>query len=236
MDILNAIILGIIQGLTEFLPVSSSGHLEIVEFFIESDGSLLMTVVLHFATALSTMIIFWKDIKEIIFGLIRFKNNKAFSFSLNILISMIPAVFVGLLFEEQVEMLFNNKLTLVGFMLIATGVLLFIADKIKPREPSKELNLSNSLLIGIAQAIAILPGMSRSGSTISTAIFLGINKEKAKIINKAIKDSKIKVSSQYLDEKIRVSGKKIDDLQKTFQMVRSLKELEIDVKMENMKS
>ena len=179
MDILNAIILGIIQGLTEFLPVSSSGHLEIAEFFIESDGSLLMTVVLHFATALSTMIIFWKDIKEIIFGLIRFKNNKAFAFSLKILISMIPAVFVGLLFEKQVEMLFNNKLTLVGFMLIATSVLLFIADKIKPRATSKDLNLSNSLLIGIAQAIAILPGMSRSGSTISTAIFLGINKEKA---------------------------------------------------------
>lgn len=179
MDLLNAIILGIVQGLTEFLPVSSSGHLEIVEFFLKSEGNLLMTVVLHFATALSTMIIFWKDIKEIIFGLIYFKNNEAFLFSLKIIISMIPAVFVGLFFEEQVEMLFSNKLSLVGFMLIVTSALLFLADKVKFRVSSEKLNISNSFLIGIAQAIAILPGMSRSGATISTAIFLGINKEKA---------------------------------------------------------
>ena len=181
MDVITAIILGVIQGLTEFLPVSSSGHLEIAKTILGEGWvgkeSLLMTVVLHFATALSTIIIFRKDILEIFGGLLQFKNNEPFQFSLKIVISMIPAALVGLFFNEQIESLFGGALTLVGGMLLITGFLLFLADKAKPSE--KKVDIKHSILVGISQAIAILPGISRSGATISTAVLLGIDKEKA---------------------------------------------------------
>jgi len=181
MDIINAIILGIIQGLTEFLPVSSSGHLEIARAILGEGKvggeSLLMTVVLHFATALSTIIIFRKDLVEIFGGLFQFKNNESFQFSLKIVLSMIPAAFVGAFFNDEIEAFFGGALTLVGGMLLITGLLLFLADKAKYSE--KQVGIKNSILIGISQAIAILPGISRSGATISTAVLLGIDKEKA---------------------------------------------------------
>ena len=181
MDVITAIILGVIQGLTEFLPVSSSGHLEIAKTILGEGWvgkeSLLMTVVLHFATALSTIIIFRKDILEIFGGLLQFKNNEPFQFSLKIVISMIPAALVGLFFNEQIESLFGGALTLIGGMLLITGFLLFLADKAKPSE--KKVDIKHSILVGISQAIAILPGISRSGATISTAVLLGIDKEKA---------------------------------------------------------
>ena len=181
MDIINAIILGIIQGLTEFLPVSSSGHLEIAKAILGEkkvgEGSMLMTVVLHFATALSTLIIFRKDLAIIFRELFQFKNNESFQFSLKIVLSMIPAALVGLFFNEEVEALFGGALTLVGSMLLITGVLLFLADKAKAS--SKKVGIKEAILIGISQAIAILPGISRSGATISTAVILGIDKEKA---------------------------------------------------------
>ena len=129
MEIINAIILGIIQGLTEFLPVSSSGHLEIAKAILGEnkvgEESLLMTVVLHFATALSTIIIFRKDILEILSGLLQFKNNDSFWFSLKIVLSMIPAALVGVFFNDEIEALFGGALTLVGSMLLVTGLLLF---------------------------------------------------------------------------------------------------------------
>ena len=181
MEIINAIILGIIQGLTEFLPVSSSGHLEIAKAILGEnkvgEESLLMTVVLHFATALSTIIIFRKDILEILNGLIQFKKNDSFWFSLKIVLSMIPAAFVGMFFNEEIEALFGGALTLVGSMLLVTGLLLLLADKAKAS--SKKVGIKHAILIGISQAIAILPGISRSGATISTAVILGIDKEKA---------------------------------------------------------
>ena len=181
MEIINAIILGIIQGLTEFLPVSSSGHLEIAKAILGEnkvgEESLLMTVVLHFATALSTIIIFRKDILEILSGLLRFKNNDSFWFSLKIVLSMIPAAFVGVFFNDEIEALFGGALTLVGSMLLVTGLLLFLADKAKAS--AKKVGIKHAILIGISQAIAILPGISRSGATISTAVLLGIDKEKA---------------------------------------------------------
>ena len=181
MDIINAIILGIIQGLTEFLPVSSSGHLEIAKAILGegkvAEESLLMTVVLHFATALSTIIIFRKDLAVIFGGLFQFKNNESFQFSLKIVLSMIPAAFVGAFFNDEIEAFFGGALTLVGGMLLITGLLLFLADKAKYSE--KQVGIKNSILIGISQAIAILPGISRSGATISTAVLLGIDKEKA---------------------------------------------------------
>ena len=181
MEIINAIILGIIQGITEFLPVSSSGHLEIAKAILGEnkvgEESLLMTVVLHFATALSTIIIFRKDILEILKGLFQFKNNDSFWFSLKIVLSMIPAALVGVFFNDEIEALFGGALTLVGSMLLVTGLLLFLADKAKAS--AKKVGVKHAILIGISQAIAILPGISRSGATISTAVLLGIDKEKA---------------------------------------------------------
>mgnify|MGYP000527435778 CR=1 FL=1 len=181
MEIINAIILGIIQGLTEFLPVSSSGHLEIVKAILgeekAGEESLLLTVVLHFATALSTIIIFRKDLIEIFSGLFQFKNNEAFQFSLKIVLSMIPATLVGVFFNDEIEALFGGALTLVGSMLLITGLLLFLADRAKASE--KQVGVKDAILIGISQAIAILPGISRSGATISTSVLLGIDKEKS---------------------------------------------------------
>ena len=179
MDVINAIILGIIQGLTEFLPVSSSGHLEIFKVILGEDKlaneSLLMTVILHFATACSTIVIFKDEIKQIILDLISFKKNESFWFSLKIVISMIPAAFVGFFLESEVESLFTGNLVSVGAMLIITGLLLLLADKARPTE--KRINIKSAIIIGLSQAIAIIPGISRSGATISTAVLLGIDKE-----------------------------------------------------------
>ncbi len=180
MGLLEAVILGIIQGLTEFLPVSSSGHLEICKFLLnieEQDHNLLMTVVLHSATALSTIFIFWKDIKEIIKGLFQFRWNAEFKFSLKIIISMIPAAIIGLFFENEIEQLFGRQIELVGSMLIITGLLLFLADKAK--NTNQKVTFYYAFIIGISQAIAILPGISRSGATISSSVLLGIDREKA---------------------------------------------------------
>jgi len=182
--IVVAILLGIIQGLTEFLPVSSSGHLEITAFILQHFGNsglpqenLLMTVVLHAATALSTLYIFRKEVGEIVRGIFQFKWNEEFKFSLKIILSMIPAAFVGLVFDEQIDALFGGQILLVGAMLLLTGLLLYVADKAK--NTNKNVSFSNSILIGIAQAIAILPGISRSGATISVSVLLGIDREKA---------------------------------------------------------
>ena len=147
MDVINAIILGVIQGLTEFLPVSSSGHLEIFKVILGEDKlaneSLLMTVILHFATACSTIVIFKDEIKQIILDLISFKKNESFWFSLKIVISMIPAAFVGFFLESEVESLFTGNLVSVGAMLIITGLLLLLADKARPTE--KRINIKSAL-------------------------------------------------------------------------------------------
>lgn len=180
-ELLRALVLGIIQGLTEFLPVSSSGHLELAKFFMGDDSiaeeSMLMTVMLHGATALSTIVVFWKDIVEIFKGLFQFKWNEEFQFSLKIVLSMIPAAVVGLLFEEQMEHLFDKQILLVGLMLFVTGLLLFLADRAK--NTPKKVGFWDALIIGVSQAVAILPGISRSGATISTSVLLGIDREKA---------------------------------------------------------
>lgn len=180
MGLIEAIILGIVQGLTEFLPVSSSGHIEIAKSLLgisKQEQNLLMTIVLHAATALSTIFVFRKDIKEIIRGLCQFTWNKEFQFSLKIILSMVPATIVGLLFENEIELLFSGEILLVGCMLLVTGLLLFLADKAK--NTNQNVNFFHALIIGISQAIAILPGVSRSGATISTSVLLGIDREKA---------------------------------------------------------
>jgi undecaprenyl-diphosphatase len=181
MDWIEALVLGIIQGLTEFLPVSSSGHLELAKLILPSqytgESSMLMTVVLHFATALSTVVIFRKDLLKVIQGLFQFQWNEATKFSVKIIISMIPAALVGVFFDDIIESFFNGAVLLVGSMLLVTGGLLFLADKTK--NTTREVSFFHSIIIGISQAIAILPGISRSGATIGTSVLLGVDREKA---------------------------------------------------------
>jgi len=180
MDILDSILLGIIQGLTEFLPVSSSGHLEIGKALLGDDSipedSLIFTVVLHFATALSTLIVFRKDIVQIVSQLFKFEWNEDTQFIVKIIISIIPAGIIGLLFEKELESLFGNNISLVGAMLIVTALLLFLADRAKP---TTKVGFWDAFIIGVSQAIAMLPGVSRSGATISTSVLLGNDKSKA---------------------------------------------------------
>lgn len=182
MGIIETIIIGIVQGLSEFLPVSSSGHIELAKEILDQkvdDGgdNMLLTVVLHAATALSTIVVFRKEIIEIIKGLFQFKWNDQFKFSLNIVISMIPAAFVGIVFEDEIDAFFSGNVLLVGFMLIVTGLLLFLADRAK--QSNKGVGVKEAIIIGISQAIAILPGISRSGATIGTSVLLGVDRSKA---------------------------------------------------------
>ncbi|WP_428742627.1 undecaprenyl-diphosphate phosphatase [Tenacibaculum sp.] len=181
MDLLEAIILGIIQGLTEFLPVSSSGHLELAKALFGDTSvpqeSLTFTVVLHAATALSTIVIFRKEITEIFKGLVQFKWNEEMQFSVKIILSMIPAVIIGLAFEKELESFFGGKVLLVGFMLLITAVLLLLADKAK--NTNENVSFKSAVIIGISQAIAMLPGISRSGATISTSVLLGVDRTRA---------------------------------------------------------
>jgi len=181
MDTIDALILGIIQGLTEFLPVSSSGHLELGKVILGDNSipkeSLLFTVVLHFATALSTLVVFRKDVLDILKGALKLQWNEELQFVFKIAISMLPAAFVGLFFEQELEQLFGGKILLVGCMLILTAALLFLADRAK--NTHKGVSFGNAFVIGIAQAIAILPGISRSGATISTSVIIGNDKTKA---------------------------------------------------------
>jgi undecaprenyl-diphosphatase len=175
----EALILGLIQGLTEFLPVSSSGHLELGNFFlgVTTSNNLLFAIIVHGATALSTVVIFQKDIGEIIKGFLKFEWNESTIYTSKILLSMVPVGVIGVLFEKEIEAFFSGNVVFVAFMLIITGILLSITNFIKPREG--EVTYGRALLIGVAQAIAILPGISRSGATISTALISGVEKTKA---------------------------------------------------------
>ena len=181
MSYLDAIILGLIQGLTEFLPVSSSGHLELAKVILGDNSlpeeSLTFTVILHFATALSTIVVFREEVLEIIKGLFLFKWNEETQFSLKILASMIPAALIGYFFESELESLFGGQILLVGFMLLITAMLLLFADKAKNTD--KKVGFGNAMVVGFAQAIAMLPGISRSGATISSAVLLGVDRTQA---------------------------------------------------------
>lgn len=180
-DFLEYIILGAVQGLTEFLPVSSSGHIEIFKAIFDNesigDQGVFFTILLHFATALSTLFVFRKDVVEIIKGLFSKEWNEEKKFSIAVIISMIPAAIIGFAFIDQVERFFAGNLLLVGCMLLLTAVLLFLADKAETTK--KDVSFGSSLIIGIAQAIALLPGLSRSGATIATSVLLGIDRERA---------------------------------------------------------
>ena len=181
MSALETLILGIVQGLTEFLPVSSSGHLELVKAIFGSDyeqqQGLLITITLHVATAFSTIFVFRKDIVLILSDLMYFKKGERLNFSIKIILSMIPAVIIGLFFEDFIASLFDGKIALVGAMLMITAFLLFLADRV--RENNKKITYGNAFSIGVIQAIAILPGISRSGATIALAVLLKIDRDKA---------------------------------------------------------
>ncbi len=178
MDWIEALILGLVQGLSEFLPISSSGHLELGKeiFGIESQDDMTFTVVVHGATVLSTIIIFWKDIVGILKGLLEFKWNDSTRYTLKIAISMIPIAVIGLLFSEEIESFFGGQILFVGFMLLVTATLLAFTYYAKPR--AKDISYRDSFIVGVAQAIAVLPGISRSGSTIATGLLLGNQKER----------------------------------------------------------
>lgn len=176
MTILESLLLGIIQGLTEFLPVSSSGHLELANYIfgIQSESNLQFTMAVHAATVLSTITIFFREIVKLLKGLFKFKLNDETMYCINIIISMIPIAFVGLFFKDKIEGLFTSNLLLVGIMLMVTACLLTFASKAKPR--MGKITPKKAFIIGIAQAFASLPGLSRSGATISTGLMLGVER------------------------------------------------------------
>ncbi len=178
MDWIEAIILGLIQGLTEFLPVSSSGHLELGKALlgVEAKESMQFSVVVHGATVLSTIVVFRKEIWQLIVGLFKFKWNEETDYIAKIAVSMIPVLIVGLFFKDAVESLFDGNLLIVGAMLIFTALLLGFTYYSK--SGSRDISYKDALIIGIGQALAVLPGLSRSGTTISTGILLGNDKEK----------------------------------------------------------
>lgn len=179
MDWLEALVLGIIQGLTEYLPVSSSGHLAIGQaLFGMDDGAdnLMFTVVVHVATVLSTLVVLWSEIDWILRGLFKFELNAETKYALNILVSMIPVGIVGVFFKDYVEEIFGSGLLVVGCCLLITASLLTFSYFAKPRQ-KEHISWKDALIIGIAQAIAVLPGVSRSGSTIATGLLLGNKKE-----------------------------------------------------------
>lgn len=177
MDWLQALWLGIIQGLTEYLPVSSSGHLTIAShlFGIEGEENLAFTVAVHVATVLSTLVILWKEIAWIFRGLFRFQYNDETRYVANIVVSMIPVGIVGVFFKDKVEEVFGSGLVIVGAMLIVTALLLTFSYYAKPRV-KENISIKDAFIIGLAQAVAVLPGLSRSGSTIATGLLLGNNK------------------------------------------------------------
>ncbi len=180
MSWIEAIILGIVQGLTEFLPVSSSGHLAIGKalFGIET-ADLSFEVVVHAATVLATIVVFWKDIVKLLQGLFKFQMNPETRYILLILLSMIPVFVVGVFFKDYVEDIFGSGLVVVGVALIVTALLLFLSETLTARRggQGEKMSWKSALWMGLAQAVAVIPGLSRSGSTIATGLLCGVSKE-----------------------------------------------------------
>lgn len=174
IDFIYFIILGLIQGITEFLPVSSSGHIQLIEFFgFTQSSGLFTTIILHFASALSILFVFYKKIKEIIF----FQSKDSLIYIVKILLALIPAVLIGLSFEDQIKRIFEGEAYLLAIMFFITALVLYGTNKINTR--NSNLTYIIVFLIGLSQAFAIMPGISRSGLTICTALFLGVNKNEA---------------------------------------------------------
>lgn len=173
----EAFILGLLQGLTEFLPVSSSGHLELGKalFGIEAKDTLLFTVIVHGATVLSTVVVFRKDLWKLFTDSLSLKWNDSVKYNVKLIISMIPVIFLGLFYKEEIEQFFEGRVVFVGTMLLFTAILL--ASTYLRRKNTREISYLDGFIIGIAQTIAVLPGISRSGATISAGLLLGNKRE-----------------------------------------------------------
>ena len=185
MDWWQALLLGIVQGLTEFLPVSSSGHLMIFRELVgaDSEGFLDFTVTVHFATVLSTIVVFWKPIVSLFAQLFKFKYNDGTDYVCKLVVSMIPVAFVGFVLKDKVEALFGDSLTIVGVCLLITAALLFLSDRVSvpaPKNASARRNgisYLQALIVGLGQACAVAPGLSRSGTTIASGIISGVRRD-----------------------------------------------------------
>lgn len=182
MSWLQALILGIVQGLTEFLPVSSSGHLEIGHVLLGTSGeeNLTFAIIVHAATVLSTLVVLWREVAQLFRGTFTtLQWNAEKDYVTKILVSMIPVFIVGVFFKDTVESFFGNGLLLVGICLLITAVLLALSEWLQKRrqEAGHEVGYKDAIIIGIAQACAVLPGLSRSGSTIATGLLCGVKKE-----------------------------------------------------------
>ncbi len=179
MNWLEGLLLGIVQGLTEFLPVSSSGHLEIAQALLGNAGgdNLTFAIIVHAATVLSTLVVLWHEVAQLFKGTFTTtKWNEEKVYVAKIVVSMIPVFVIGIFFKDQVESFFGNGLLLIGCCLLVTASLLAFAYFAKPR-PKEQISYRDAFIIGLAQAVAVLPGLSRSGSTIATGIILGNKKE-----------------------------------------------------------
>lgn len=184
MNEIQALLLGLVQGLTEYLPVSSSGHLEIGKMLLgidaEEAGGLTFDIVVHVATVLATLVILWKEILWIFQGLFKFRWNDETKYAFTIIVSMIPVGFVGFCLKDSIEELYTNehiRAMVVGSCLLVTACLLTLTHFYKPQE-KENISPLHAFIIGIAQAVAVLPGLSRSGSTIATGLLLGNSKQK----------------------------------------------------------
>ena len=172
-------ILGLVQGLTEFLPVSSSGHLVIFRELLgaEAPSDLVFEITVHVATALATIVVFRKQILDLLQGLFKFKYNQQTEFIAKLVVSMIPVAIVGFFFKDKVEELFSSLLV-VGCALMVTALLLFLSDRVKARKEGKEISFGQALVMGLGQAVAVIPGLSRSGTTISAGLLSGASRNK----------------------------------------------------------
>ena len=182
MSWLQALILGIVQGLTEFLPVSSSGHLEIGQVLLGTSGeeNLTFAIIVHAATVLSTLVVLWREVAKLFQGTFTtLQWNAEKDYVTKILVSMIPVFIVGMFFKDQVESFFGNGLLLVGICLLITAALLALSEWLqkKRQDAGHEVSYKDAIIIGIAQACAVLPGLSRSGTTIATGLLCGVKKE-----------------------------------------------------------
>src|SRR5665647_449565 len=176
MNWYEALIFGLVQGLTEFLPVSSDGHLEIVKYIFGGiEESFLFSVAVHGATVLSIIVVFWKEIVKLLQGVFKFRMNEETIYAMKIVVSMIPVAIVGFTLKDFVESLFTANMQITGSFLLVTSLFLVFGHFVKKR--NKEISFLGAFLMGIAQALAVLPGLSRSGSTISTGLVLGYKKE-----------------------------------------------------------
>jgi len=181
-DVIKALILGIVQGLTEFLPVSSSGHLEIANELMGSqtlESDLTMVVLVHVGTAFSILYVFRQDILDLLRGISLTTLSTADRFILKIGLSMIPALIIGLALEDQIDALFTGSIVWVGVFLIITALILYFTPGPEISQSKTEFTWRDSIVVGISQAIAILPGVSRSGMTIATALYSGVSRESA---------------------------------------------------------